>query len=225
MHVLEKNAVNALQILKNPLNLGETKNEALKDVQNLLTLGLEDAVDANSKLIKAVTSLLGAIRLHLNFGDSMDDAIQELDFALDWITNSNKLYLYILMRNDVRSLVGTEWVRLAGKACAQASHAANQMVFEGKHSKNPEFKTLIEEWSKEANGFGTCIVLGANEQQMREIIQNVKNAGFHANITHDPTYPLNDGETVHLIPLDTCAYIFGHKGELQLFLEGLSLLP
>jgi len=36
----------------------------------------------------------------------------------------------------------------------------------------------------------------------------MKSLGYVAGVVHDPTYPLVDGEVVHHIPLDTCAYIF-----------------
>jgi hypothetical protein len=31
---------------------------------------------------------------------------------------------------------------------------------------------------------------------------------YVAGVVHDPTYPIVDGDVVHHIPLDTCAYVF-----------------
>lgn len=126
------------------------------------------------------------------------------------------LALYILMRNDLDSLN-------SGKAVAQGSHAANQMVYDARFSE--ETKNMVDQWSSEAYGFGTCLVLSVNESQMRSSVALAKSLGIHSGITHDPTYPLRDGETLHLIALDTCAYVFGYKHELKPIVGELNLMP
>lgn len=100
--------------------------------------------------------------------------------------------LYILMRVDVPTLN-------AGKAVAQGSHAANQCVFEAqgyiaKHvpldPKAVRLEQMLDAWERQTTqGFGTCIVLGVTEQQLRTRVQMAKDSGHHAGITHDPTYP------------------------------------
>jgi peptidyl-tRNA hydrolase len=133
------------------------------------------------------------------------------------------------MRTDLASLN-------PGKACAQATHSANQAVYEARDKidrlanedskRSMELFTLLREWENQTTqGFGTCVVLGAKEAQMRNLILQAQHAGLHANITHDPNYPLLDGETLHLIPLDTCGYVFGRKDKAQEILSGLSLYP
>lgn len=121
-----------------------------------------------------------------------------------------KPYLYILMRNDLQSLN-------AGKAVAQGTHAANQMVYEARKSNAPDMHNAplsnsllyaLDTWEREANGFGTCITLSVNEEEMRDAVASAQADGVHAAICHDPTYPLLDGKTLHLLPVDTCAYIF-----------------
>lgn len=119
-----------------------------------------------------------------------------------------KPYLYILMRNDLQSLN-------AGKAVAQGTHAANQMVYEARRIVRPTMKDssvsladTLEIWEREANGFGTCITLSVDYTRMCEAVISAQNDGVHAGICHDPTYPLLDGKTLHLLPVDTCAYIF-----------------
>lgn len=138
-----------------------------------------------------------------------------------------KPYLYILMRNDLASLN-------AGKAVAQGTHAANQMV--GELRKNPEQMLVfapgsifaaLHVWEKEARHFGTCIVLAVNEAQMRASVAKALGDALpsHAGICHDPTYPLMDGKTFHFIPVDTCAYVFDYPARAKRHLVGYPLMP
>lgn len=127
--------------------------------------------------------------------------------------------LYVLMRNDLASMN-------AGKAVAQGTHAANQCVFEIENGSNESLKAMLENWQMETgHGFGTCIVLGVNGSELYETVENAKKYGFHAGITHDPSYPLMDGQVCHLIPLDTCGFVFGDKDDLSIFLSNFNLLP
>jgi peptidyl-tRNA hydrolase len=105
--------------------------------------------------------------------------------------------LYILMRTDLESMN-------PGKGMAQAAHAANQFVHE--YSKLSEFG----DWAKQAEGFGTTIVLGGgNEEDIARVASDCAyREGFVAGLVRDPTYPVKDGEAVHLISLVTCAYVF-----------------
>ena len=109
--------------------------------------------------------------------------------------------LYILARNDLNSMN-------PGKLAAQCSHASNSFVYEmfENHGYN---KKLAIDWMKQTNqGFGTAIVLATDEFGLHQSIQNAQNSGFYAKIVHDPTYPIQDGKTTHLIPLDTCGWVF-----------------
>lgn len=115
--------------------------------------------------------------------------------------------LYILMRDDLDSMN-------PGKAMAQASHASNAFV----HSRNlmrhgtPEGENLYRSWKTETNqGFGTVLVLAVSQAKMEQAVAVAKMAKLETGIVHDPTYPMQDGETCHFIPLDTCAYVFGDK--------------
>jgi peptidyl-tRNA hydrolase len=129
------------------------------------------------------------------------------------------VYLYILMRTDLASMN-------PGKAVAQGTHAANQCVWEisqkmvaqmeqtppSLQKDDDELAALLKEWEDESGkGFGTCICLGVTERQMRAKVETAQRLGLHAGITHDPTYPLQDGDSFHLIPLDTCGFVFGRK--------------
>ena len=120
--------------------------------------------------------------------------------------------LYILMRSDLASLN-------AGKAMAQASHAANAMVYRIKHGKtvtNKHMKNMLNKWETDTKqGFGTCLVLDChNESDMLEVLSyftDEKNA--IADIINDPTYPVRDGEITHYISLNTCGYVFLDKND------------
>jgi peptidyl-tRNA hydrolase len=138
-------------------------------------------------------------------------------------------YLYILMRNDLASMN-------PGKAVAQGSHAANQMIYEATIATDPMavalngpaangLADLVQEWSTAARGFGTCIVLGVNEAEMRATVEAAKAAGIHAGITHDPSYPVRDGDSFYTVPLDTCGYVFARKCDAAPFVKNFRLLP
>jgi peptidyl-tRNA hydrolase len=121
--------------------------------------------------------------------------------------------LYILMRTDLASMN-------PGKAVAQGAHAANQFVADYWAS------AIHNYWRNEADGqgFGTTIVLGVNEAQLLAAIEAAKALGVAANITHDPTYPIRDGEVTHLIPLNTCGYVFGTRAEIFPIVRHLELM-
>ena len=115
--------------------------------------------------------------------------------------------LYILMRTDLDSMN-------PGKAMAQASHAGSTFVHNAEPGYNVD-EELFNAWQKETKqGFGTVLVLGVTEVQMRTAVEVAESFGvdkFPCDIIHDPTYPLQDGDTTHFIPVDTCGYIFGDK--------------
>jgi len=108
--------------------------------------------------------------------------------------------LYILMRTDMDSMN-------AGKGMAQAAHAANTFAVEaGEDETNDAFFM----WQCQTQqSFGTTIVLGVdNAGQMKDIVEAAREEGFHASVIHDPSYPVRDGKVTHLIPVDTCAFVF-----------------
>ena len=115
--------------------------------------------------------------------------------------------LYILMRTDMDSMN-------PGKAMAQASHASNAFVSNAEPGYNVD-EELFNDWQQSTTqGFGTVLVLAVNEAQMRTAVMVAESFGvdkFPCDIIHDPTYPIVDGDIVHHVPLDTCAYVFGDK--------------
>ena len=106
-----------------------------------------------------------------------------------------------------------------GKAMAQASHAGSTFVHNAEPGYNVD-EELFNAWQKETpQGFGTVLVLGVTEVQMRTAVAVAESFGvdkFPCEIIHDPTYPLQDGDTTHFIPVDTCGYIFGDKENITL---------
>lgn len=131
--------------------------------------------------------------------------------------------LYILMRNDLDSLN-------CGKAAAQATHAASD--FEQNVLLLPENDTFsqcvlegVSRWRGNRT-FGTTIVLEARWPMIENVITFIDNNDINVfcRIIHDPTYPIRDGEVTHLIPLNTCAWIFGDKEVLQPYLYDLELM-
>ena len=220
----------------------ETSVETLKNA----TMDFVPTDEFEGKLLTACVNFCRQYRKHQMFGDAIADdlmALKEIVVVAKSLAPAvapayvdpyaDEPYLYILMRNDLASMN-------AGKAVAQGTHAANQMVYEARKwiGDNREdattreksdvwaaFRDLLETWEQSANGFGTCICLSVNEEQMRAAVAGAQEAGLHAGITHDPSYPLKDGATLHLLPLDTCAYIFGKKAECKPFTGNFPLMP
>ncbi len=155
-------------------------------------------------------------------------------------------FLYILMRNDLASLN-------PGKMVAQGAHAANmfQTAMERLASNVPArevedpapageqfdpaiaaanahfFKVeIFKKWQASARDFGTTITLGVSGRELTQLIGWAKtNQLMVADIVLDPTYPLMDGKFLHLIPLETCGYIFADKSHTSGLLSGVDLLP
>lgn len=142
---------------------------------------------------------------------------------------SVKPILYIIMRNDLASLN-------AGKAMAQAAHAANALAHKMVKLRDASpVKKLYLKWAKETSqGFGTTIVLAGTVRGFEEATQYIENDGglsfrgeaYAFGVIHDPTYPLRDGSYTHLIPVDTCAYLLADKdSEAAKVLSGFELHP
>ena len=143
---------------------------------------------------------------------------------------------YVLMRNDLASLN-------SGKAMAQAAHAGNavdahfelEMQITSASSspvdkaKASELSTAFYHWKGQTSqGFGTTIVLAGSMAKIKTAIEWLKRNDFLADVIHDPTYPLVDGSVTHLIPLDTCAYIFAPNKDdqyLRMVLNSYELHP
>lgn len=136
----------------------------------------------------------------------------------------NGYVLYILMRTDMDSMN-------PGKSCAQAAHAANAFV-EFMHfsdSTSAETEKLCNEWREQTGlGFGTTIVLDAGTgQELNWTLIGAIEAGLYNGEVEDPTYPVQDGEVTHLLPIITCGYVFGKRDDpaIKSVLGNLPLLP
>ncbi len=144
--------------------------------------------------------------------------------------------LYVLMRTDLSSMN-------PGKAMAQVCHAGNALEthFETEmqitamssdtevQAKAKELSTAFYAWKHQTSqGFGTTIVLGGSMAKIKTDIEWLQRNNFLAAIVHDPTYPLQDGSVTHLIPLDTCAYVFAPDKDdqyLRMILNTYELHP
>ncbi len=126
-------------------------------------------------------------------------------------------YLYILIRTDVPSMT-------MGKRMAQVAHAANQFIHENEWRPDRTGAMGLKDWQESTpQGFGVTIVKGVNERDMRGAVEMARRAGFPTGITHDPSYPSSDPG--HTYPLDTAAYVFGLKSELDILLYQFPLHP
>lgn len=128
------------------------------------------------------------------------------------------LALFLFMRNDMASLN-------AGKACAQAHHAACQMLrVYAEHSQ-------LKSWQRQTtHNYGTVLVFGASIDIIRKICTtSTEIYGLIGGQLYDPTYPVRDGQVTHLIPLVTCGYVLAPRqhqyvqGALSEY--GLELMP
>jgi len=130
--------------------------------------------------------------------------------------------LYILMRTDLESMN-------SGKSCAQSAHAANQFMLRFERPEDYEsaesHRDMYEAWLESGGGFGTTITLDVDAARLGGVYSMAHKAGFPTGITHDPSYPLVDGKVLHLIPLDTCGYVFGDKDALAPLLQQFGLMP
>lgn len=124
--------------------------------------------------------------------------------------------LYILMRTDLASMN-------PGKAMAQAAHAANAFTHRierlAEAGKLPD-KTIeaYAEWAASTEqGFGTTITLGCDIFDLVEdACEEARRLGMVAETVFDPSYPVRDGKTTHLIPLPTCAFVFVDVSDINL---------
>ena len=120
--------------------------------------------------------------------------------------------LYILMRTDLASMN-------PGKGMAQAAHASNAFVHDW---DGDEF---VEGWQKQTpQGFGTTITLAVpSESALIDMVAIADALGYPAALVHDPSYPVRDGDVTHLLPIDTCGYVFVRDARIQP--PGMSILP
>jgi len=129
------------------------------------------------------------------------------------------LVLYIIMRTDLESLN-------PGKAMAQANHAFGALK-QRIRTNIPRQQDYIRWQETTAQDFGTVIVLGGNEGGIQAALDDIHKFRMPmvAGWVHDPTYPIRDGEVTHLIPLNTCAYVFGTKAQCQYVTKRFELHP
>ena len=127
------------------------------------------------------------------------------------------LFMYVLMRTDVPQ-------PLFGRHAAQSNHAGTAFVIRAYKKNNPELNAMIDEWEKEGNGFGTTIVKTVNNADMKQAVSLATLMGVYSEVIHDPEYFIKDGDNVHFIPVDTCAFVFGRRSVCDAMLRRFPLL-
>jgi peptidyl-tRNA hydrolase len=128
--------------------------------------------------------------------------------------------LYIIMRTDMDSMS-------VGRIAAQASHAANQFVYdlERKGNSNDALMKRYIAWKNQTlGGFGTVIVLdGYSQELIEDLLYRLEEGNleqqFFSSVVIDPEYGVRDGDFVHMVEnVMTCAYVFpitDDVGDLQ----------
>ncbi len=126
------------------------------------------------------------------------------------------IVLYILMRTDLESLT-------RGKACAQAAHAANQMVHTARAFVGDYMAEMEKQWRSGTGAYGTTVVLrGGGYESVNSFQELAKKNAFSGSVI-DRSYPIKDGTFVHHAPVLTCVYILGHKDSIQPLVRDLPL--
>jgi peptidyl-tRNA hydrolase len=130
------------------------------------------------------------------------------------IVSEDEPYCYVCVRNDSEHLT-----RNPGKIAAQVGHAATKLIMDGLAPKE-----LLDAWS-DGRGFGVKIVLSVSLAEMYQTVELAKEIpGVVAGIVHDPSFPVHDGSVLHLIPFDTCCYVFGMKSNANKLVGGFPLM-
>jgi len=123
--------------------------------------------------------------------------------------NDELLVNYVIMRTDLESLN-------PGKAMAQSHHAFGAL----KHAvrSNLVMQPPYLSWQQQSDqDFGTCIVLGGTEGEINRALVYARRikASVVAGWVRDRTYPIRDGAVTHMVPLNTCAFVFGTKTDCE----------
>lgn len=118
-------------------------------------------------------------------------------------SSESEIRLYIVVRTDLASMN-------PGRVAAQVSHAASQAAAVGFSSDKDTYSwDFYREWSNQANGFGTAIVLAippdrSLDQEYSKILSQLA-MNAPSGLVIDPEYAVRDGDFVHLIPeIATC---------------------
>ena len=123
---------------------------------------------------------------------------------------------YIIMRTDLDSLG-------PGKAMAQANHAYGAVLCA--ISTKEVIQGDFFDWKDQTKqGFGITIVLAGTVHEIDTILYKAgKNANLVSGWVHDPTYPIADGDIIHVLPMDTCGFLFGERRDIKELTKDLEL--
>lgn len=128
--------------------------------------------------------------------------------------DDNEPVLVVIMRTDLKSMN-------PGKGMAQSNHAFGALKSAVRAC--PPIQSLYLEWQKQTpQDYGTVITKGSDVWGIEEVLDRVKRFNLPVLVgwVHDPEYPVDDSveghpPVVHLIPLNTCAIVFGTKAAVH----------
>ena len=138
----------------------------------------------------------------------------------DMSTRDDQHRLYVIMRTDVASL-GTP-----GKSGPQFCHAQSEATaFHAGNGATDAQRAAYAAWQAQSSfSFGSTIAKGAGLPQILNTLDTLKAMGVPCGLVVDETYPLPDGDVVHLLEMPTCAWCFGDKTLLAPLLGHIPLL-
>ena len=115
--------------------------------------------------------------------------------------------MYVFVRNDLDSLS-------VGKIAAQVHHTATHFMYFNRFLLDTDpFKT----WLQSGGGFGTVLTMNGGDtpeeffSKLDFYMDRYKDGKAIGGIVKDPTYPVRDGKTTHLINLITSFYVFTNE--------------
>ena len=144
------------------------------------------------------------------------------------MNTTEDIRLYFVMRADMASMT-------PGRVAAQVAHGQslfhNYVNLLERNEDDNIFKSKslksAKSWAEQANGFGTVIVLKADENKIKDIFSNcIGNTEVYiCGYIVDPEYHLRDGDTVHTLKnILTGAYFLTTKENAKTLFEGVPLL-
>ncbi len=156
-------------------------------------------------------------------------------------------YLYVLMRSDMDSLNTGKAVAQGAHAANYFAWTMNkkkadfcdstggfhtfELMEQAKMAQSLDYYKrwvhhirLFNQWETSTpQGFGVTICLDVDERSLPLVVNAAFAMGMPAGVVHDPSYPLIDGKVLHLLPLDTCGFVFGEKPNLEALLGQFNL--
>ena len=121
---------------------------------------------------------------------------------------AEEIKLFCIVRTGLETMT-------PGRIAAQVAHAASAAAKTSPKTADSLARYTL--WVKQAGTFGTTIVLngGSSDNFNRIFVALCEEAplNFWGEIV-DPTYPILDGDTVHLVEVSTVIWYLGFSGDI-----------